>query len=78
MNLINKNNNDSKFYLDIIWIDENVFNGENLNYFDSMKKEYPNIKIKRFKNLEQGFLYIKFRIYFSIYYCKWKIIFKIL
>ena len=67
MNLINKNNNDSKFYLDIIWIDENVFNGENLNYFDSMKKEYPNIKIQRFKNLEKGFKYILSLEFISVF-----------
>ena len=67
INLINQNNNDSQICLDIIWIDEYVFNGENLSYFDNMKKEYPNIKIKRFKNLEQGFRYILSLEFISVF-----------
>ena len=54
IDLINHNDK-SKFYLDIIWIDEKVFNSENQMYFEKMKLNYPNIKINLFDNLEEGF-----------------------
>ena len=46
---------DSKFNLDIIWIDENVFNEENQFYFKILKEKFPNIKITTFNDLEEGF-----------------------
>ena len=50
-----KHTDESKFCLDIIWIDEKVFNSENQNYFEDMKNNYPNININLFNNLEDGF-----------------------
>ena len=37
---------DTKFNLDIMWIDQNIFNSENQSYLKNMKINYPNIKIK--------------------------------
>ena len=54
INLI-KHDDNSKYFLDIIWIDENVFNSENQSYFEKMKLCYPNIKINLFDDLEKGF-----------------------
>ena len=44
-----------KYNLDIIWIDEKVFNWENNSYFEEMRNQHPNIKINLFNNLEDGF-----------------------
>ena len=46
---------DTKFNLDIMWIDQNIFNSENQSYLENMKINYPNIKIKPFDNLDEGF-----------------------
>ena len=46
---------DTKFNLDIMWIDQNIFNSENQSYLENMKINYPNIKIKPFDNLNEGF-----------------------
>ena len=54
LDLMNKDEN-IKFNLDIIWIDEKVNNSENQSYLEKMKKDYPNIKITTYDNLEQGF-----------------------
>ena len=51
---MNKDEN-IKYNLDIIWIDEKVNNSENQSYLEKMKKDYPNIKITVYDNLEQGF-----------------------
>ena len=50
-----KHTDESKFCLDIIWIDEKVFNSENQDYFKDMNNNYPNININLFNNLEEGF-----------------------
>ena len=52
VDLINPTN-ETKFNLDIIWIDEKVFNSENSFYFEELKYKYPNIKINLFINLEE-------------------------
>lgn len=54
LDLMNKDEN-IKYNLDIIWIDEKVNNSENQSYLEKMKKDYPNIKITVYDNLEQGF-----------------------
>ena len=50
-----KHDETNKIFLDIIWIDEKVFNSENQYYFEKMKLSYPNIKINLYDDLEEGF-----------------------
>ena len=66
VDLINPTN-ETKFNLDIIWIDEKVFNSENSFYFEELKYKYPNIKINLFINLEEGFNFILNLEYISIF-----------
>ena len=66
LDLMNKDEN-IKFNLDIIWIDEKVNNSENQSYLEKMKKDYPNIKITVYDNLEQGFNEILKLEFFSIF-----------
>ena len=54
LDLMNKDEN-AKYNLDIIWIDEKINNSENKNYLEKMKNDYPNIKINVYDNLEEGF-----------------------
>ena len=51
---MNKDEN-AKYNLDIIWIDEKINNSENKNYLEKMRNDYPNIKINAYDNLEEGF-----------------------
>lgn len=54
LDLMNKDENE-KYNLDIIWIDEKINNSENKSYLEKMKNVYPNIKINVYDNLEEGF-----------------------
>ena len=54
LNLMNKDENE-KFDLDIIWIDEKINNNENQFYLQKMKNDYPNITITAYDKLEEGF-----------------------
>ena len=54
LDLMNKDEN-VKYNLDIIWIDEKINNSENKNYLEKMKNNYPNITINVYDNLEEGF-----------------------
>ena len=55
LDLMKNDDDDIKYNLDIIWIDEKVFNSENQSYLGKMKNDYPKIKIQVYDNLEKGF-----------------------
>ena len=66
---------DIRFYLDIIWIDQKIFNSENQSYLEKMKADYPKINIEPFDNLDEGFQAILDSEFVSkVCYCKWKFI----
>ena len=44
--------------MNVIWFDENYDNEENTGYINELK-EYHNLKIKCFKDIEEGMKYIK-------------------
>ena len=44
--------------INVIWLDENYDNQENIGYINELK-EYHNLKIKCFKQIEEGINYIK-------------------
>ena len=54
LDLMNKEE-DAKFNLYIIWIDEKINSEENKLYLKKMKNVHPNISINVYDNLEEGF-----------------------